>query len=469
MKPGNVVLFIVDGLRADMLGCYGNALVDTPNIDAFAAEGRLLRRSFCTHSVCMPTRASIFTGRYPHVHGVWANGLPLPATEITLPQVMSDAGYATGASGKIHFEPQQAYADGICPTITEPYYGFQDVHLCENRIGREYLDWVRDTSPDSLDLAKKRRNVPEEIHELNWITDQAIDFMARNATARKPFLCSCSYHELSPPSSPPPDYVGRTSPEDVPIPELDPEDLARRPPFYRQCYEGYVAQGKQPDEAALRGHIASAYDQMRFIDKQFGRVVASLKQMGIWESTTVLFTADHGLSYNDHYQWRHGPFLFDPVINVPMIWRVPGMAQPGVEAEALVEGVDIMPTALDLCGVSAPPGVQGQSMVPLIFDVEAGEGRESVLIQEREAPDLEARGLPPESVSQIGVRTADRKLIHYPGRPYGELYDLDADPGELRNLWDDPGYRDVRKDMEVLLMDRLAESRDPLPQRRYQW
>ncbi|MDP6779600.1 MAG: sulfatase-like hydrolase/transferase [Candidatus Latescibacteria bacterium] len=469
MNPTNVVLFIVDGLRTDMLGCYGGALADTPHIDAFAAEGRLLRRSFCTHSVCMPTRASIFTGRYPHIHGVWANGLPLPSSEITLPQVLGDAGYATGASGKIHFEPQQAYTDGICPIITGSYYGFEEVHLCENRLGQEYLDWVRDTSPESLDIAKRRRDVPEEIHELHWITSQAIDFMARSASTSRPFLCSCSYHELSPPSSPPPGFLGYTDPEDVPIPGLDPEDLALRPPFYRQCYEGYIAQGKQPDEPTLRRHIASAYDQIRFIDRQFGRVVAALKQLGIWENTAVLFTADHGLSYCDHYQWRHGPFLFDQVTNVPMIWRVPGMARPGAETGALVEGVDIMPTALDLCGVPAPPGVQGRSMAPLLLDVEGAEGRDSVLVQEHEAPDLAARGLPPESVSQIGVRTADRKLIHYPGCPYGELYDLDADPGEFRNLWDDPGYRDVRRDMEVLLMDRMADARDPLPEREYQW
>jgi arylsulfatase A-like enzyme len=263
--------------------------------------------------------------------------------------------------------------------------------------------------------------------------------------------------------------LGYTDPEDVPIPGLDPEDLALRPPFYRQCYEGYIAQGKQPDEPTLRRHIASAYDQIRFIDRQFGRVVAALKQLGIWENTAVLFTADHGLSYCDHYQWRHGPFLFDQVTNVPMIWRVPGMARPGAETGALVEGVDIMPTALDLCGVPAPPGVQGRSMAPLLLDVEGAEGRDSVLVQEHEAPDLAARGLPPESVSQIGVRTADRKLIHYPGCPYGELYDLDADPGEFRNLWDDPGYRDVRRDMEVLLMDRMADARDPLPEREYQW
>ena len=469
MKPKNVVLFITDGHRADMLGCYGNALLDTPQIDAFAADSVLLRRAFCTHSVCMPTRASLFTGRYPHVHGVWANGLPLPKTEVTLPQVFADAGYATGAAGKIHFEPQQAYPDHLCPVIRDPYYGFDEVHLSENLLGHEYLDWIQQRAPDQLELVRKRRNVPEELHELHWITSQTINFMRRNAAQSKPFFCSCSYHELSPPSTPPVEYTDYYSPEDVPIPLLDPEDLDRRPPFYRQCYEGYVARGRQPDETALRRNIASAYDQMRFIDKQFGRIVSELKELGIWDDTIVLFTADHGLSLNDHYQWRHGPFLFDQVINVPMIWHVPGECPPGAETDAMVEGVDVMPTILDLCGLPVPVGVQGRSLAALLGDPHATAGRESVLIQEREAPDLEARGLPANSVTQIGVRTQDWKLIHYPACPYGELYDMSSDPGEFRNLWHDPGYRQTRRDMECLLMERLTSAQDPLPERSYDW
>ena len=383
MQTKNVVLFITDGHRTDMLGCYGNALLETPRIDAFARDSVLLRRAFCTHSVCMPTRASLFTGRYPHVHGVWANGLPLPKTEVTLPQVFSEAGYATAAAGKIHFEPQQAYTDGFCPAISEPYYGFDEVHLSENRLGHEYLDWVREQAPEQAELVRQRKDVPEELHELHWTVSQTIDFIRRSASDSTPFFCSCSFHELSPPSTPPLGYTDHYAPEDVPIPILDLDDLDLRPEFYRQCYEGYLARGRQPDEAALRRHIASSYDQMRFIDKQFGRVVSTLKELGIWEETIVLFTADHGLSLNDHYQWRHGPFLFDEVINVPMMWHVPGGGGRGKETAEMVESVDVMPTLLDLCELPIPAGVQGHSVASLLAEPEAGAGRESVLIQER--------------------------------------------------------------------------------------
>ena len=470
MGKKNVVLFITDGHRTDTLGCYGNALLATPNIDAFASQGVRFERAFCTHSVCMPTRASIYTGRYPHVHGVWANGVALRTSEVTLPQVLAEHGYATGAAGKIHFEPQQAYADDLCPIIEgpEPYYGFHEVHLTENHLGKEYLRFVDREHPDLVARAKNRDRVPEEAHDLHWSTSQAIDFIERQVQADKPFFCHCSFHELIPPCNPPEGYGGRYRPEDMPVPVLRDDDLARKPDFYRLCYEGYVANGKQPDEPTLRRYIASYYDQAAFIDKQFGRVVVALERLGVADDTIVVFCADHGLSLNDHWQWRHGPFLFDEVINVPAIWRVPGLGRAGVATDAMVEGTDIMPTILDLCGVPCPPGVQGRSRVPVLRGNDAA-GTESVLIQEREAPDLAARGLDPASVTQVGIRTRDCKLIHYPGCPYGELYDLRNDPGEFVNLWGDAGYVSQRQEMEHLLFERVLAAQDPLPVRHYEW
>ena len=465
------MLFLTDGHRTDAVGCYGHSLPDTPHIDAFAREGVLFRRAFCGHSVCMPTRASLYTGRYPHIHGVWANGVALRRSETTLPQVLAGHGYATCAAGKVHFEPQQAYPDRLAPVIDgpDPYYGFQEVHLSENCLGREYLRFIDAQFPDLAARARKRDRMPEEAHDLHWITSQAIDFIERQAAGGQPFFCHCSFHELIPPCSPPEGFAGHTRPEDMGVPELRPDDLDRKPPFYRQCYEGYVARDRQPDEAKLRRIIATYYDQARFLDKQFGRVVAALKRLGIWDDMIVLFTADHGLSLNDHYQWRHGPFLFDQVINVPMIWRAPGATQQGVATDEMVENVDVMPSVLDLCGVPCPPGVQGQSIVPLIMGEADARGRESVLVQERQAPDLAARGIDPATITQWGVRTSDWKLVHYPACPYGEFYDLANDPGEFANLWAEPGYLARRKDMEHLLLERMLAARDPLPVRHYDW
>ncbi|MGD9498587.1 MAG: sulfatase [Armatimonadota bacterium] len=468
MSARNVLLFVTDGHRKDTLGCYGNALADTPNIDAFAAGAVRFEQAFCTHSVCMPTRASIYTGRYPHVHGVWANGIPLPASEITLPQVLRAAGWATGAAGKIHHEPQQLCRGRTVPAIQGPYYGFGEVHISENKLGEEYLSFIDREFPQLSQQARSRTDMPPEAHELQWITDRAIDFMRRHSAAGQPFFCHCSYHELSPPCHPPLGWAGHHDPANVPLPELRADDLARRPPFYRECYEGYLSNGRQPDEPTLRRYIASYYDQVRFIDHQFGRLMAALEELGRARDTVVVLLADHGLSLNDHFQWRHGPFLFDQVTNIPMIWRVPGGAR-GAVSEEMVEGVDVMPTILELCGVEAPPGVQGRSIAPILRGEPGARGRESVLLQERQAPDLQARGLDPERITQWAVRTPDWKLIHYPGEAFGELYDLRNDPGEFVNLWGDAGHAAQRSEMERLLLDRIAEARDPLPVREYHW
>jgi len=471
MKKPNVVLFITDGHRADCLGCYGNPILQTPNIDAFAAEGALCRRSYCSHTVCMPTRSSIFTSRYPHIHGVWANGIPLSTDEITLPQVLGENGYVTCASGKIHFEPQQAY-DRHCPIMKDqtPYYGFHEVHLSENKQGLEYIRFVESTFPDLLDAAKSRSpSLPEEAHELHWIASQAIDFIERHASGQRPFFLSCSCHELVPPCHPPAEFAGMYSPEDMPPPRCKDGELDTKPPYQRRCYEGYLKKKRHPNEEQLRTYLASYYDQTRFIDKQFGRVIAALKDNGVWDNTIVLFTADHGLVLNDHYLWRHGPFLYEQVINVPLIWRVPGLTTQGAVTEALVESVDIMPTILDAVGVEPPLGIQGRSIRPLLGGDASAAGRDSVLVQDRESPELLARDIDPTGFSLVGVRTEDWKLIHYPGESHGELYDLKNDPDEFANLWADAGYVNQRMHMEHLLFERLLAARDPLPERVYHW
>jgi len=480
MPPPNILLFIVDGLRADAL----SRLDATPNTDHFAAAGVNFTQAYCVHSVCMPTRASLATGRYPHIHGVWANGVPLRRSEVTLAQTLRDAGYATCANGKIHHEPQQPYRP-LAPEIKGAYYGFGEVHLSENHLGVGYMRFVEERFPELKERALKRDRMPEEAHDLTWITDQAIGFMQRQAQAGQPFFCQCSFHELIPPCTPPPSYAGVYDPADMSVPELREDDLDRKPPWFRQCYEGYVANGRQPDEATLRRWIASYHDQLRFVDHQFGRLLQSLDDAGLTDNTIVVFTADHGLSLNDHWQWRHGPFLFDEVVHIAQVWRLPtekgdeARFQPsskpcssGMEKGSVpffCEQVDLMPTLLDLCGVAIPPGVQGRSLVPLLHGEPDAPRPEGVLLQERYAPDLAARGLDPRLLWQVGLRTSDWKLIHYVDyrdagdRWGGELYDLRNDPGEFVNLWPEPAYLPQRRELEALLMDRLAATQDPLP------
>jgi arylsulfatase len=469
MPKPNVLLFITDGHQADCLGCYGNEILPTPHIDALAGDGVRFDRSFCSHTVCMPTRASIATGRYPHVHGVRSNGIPLPTAEVTLQHVLAENGYRTCASGKIHFEPQQGpdYPPRIEPG--QDYYGYQEIHVSENRAGPDYFRFIDKSFPELADTARKRGPLPEEAHELHWITDQAIDFVERSAKSDTPFMCVCSFHELSPPCHPPATFADMYDPADMPPPKARDGELVAKPPYQRECYEAYVRKGRHPDEETLRRYLTTYYAQTSFIDKQFGRIAARLKELGIWDDTIVLFTADHGLMLNDHFIWRHGPFMYDQVIRVPMIWRVPDLPNAGRVVNGIVESVDIMPTVLDLAGIGSPPGVQGQSLRPLLLGEPEADGKESALIQDSEAPELMAREIDPTGFKLTTLRTEDWKLVHYRGQPYGELYDLRNDPDEFANLWADPGYQSAKINLERLLLERLIAAEDPLPERHHHW
>ena len=464
----NVVMFLTDGHRADTVGCYGNPIVQTPNLDRFAGDGVRCTGAFASHSVCMPTRASVFTGRYPHAHGVWTNGVPLPRDEVTLAQVLARNGYRTCACGKIHFEPQQAPAHPPDFDGMEDYYGFQEVHLNENKQGPDYLKFVDERFPGLSRKARRRAPIPEEAHELTWVTDQAIGFIERQAQGESPFFCFCSFHELIPPCHPPIGFHDLYSPEDMPMPKRREGELDAKPPYYRQCREGELARGWCPDDDRYRQIMAGYYSQATFLDKQFGRLLDTLDRLGIADDTIVLFTSDHGLVLNDHWLWRHGPFLYDQVINVPLIWRVPGRAG-GRVWDGLCEGVDIMPTLLELVGAECPANVQGQSMRPALLGDSQAEGKESVLAQDREHPDLWVRGVDPTGRRSWCLRTKEWKLIQYPGKPYGELYDLKSDPDEYESLWAEPHYREKRRELEGMLDARITPGRDPLSQRRYRW
>jgi len=468
-RPHNVLIFLVDGLRADALGCGGSPLALTPNIDALADGGVRFERGFAQETVCMPSRASLFTGRYPHVHGVWANGVSLPTSETTLVHVLSANGYRTCAAGKLHLACQ--HGDGYPPRLKsgETHYGFQELRLNENVIGEEYIQFVEQQFPDLLDTARTRGPMPEEAHELTWIVDQAIDFVRRSVREDAPFFCFCSFHELSPPCHPPIGYEDRCRPEDVPPPKQREGELDTKPPWLKACHEGQLRLGRYPDESRRRQLAAGYFNQLAFIDDRFGRLLTALDETGASEDTVVLFTSDHGLLLNDHFQWRHGPFLYDTVINVPMIWRVPGVAQAGHATSSLAEMVDLCPTILELCGIDSPPGMQGVSLCPLLKEPTSASGKHCVLAEVREAPELQARGLDPTGFRAVALRTERWKLIHYPGRPYGELYDLTRDPDEFDNLWSNPQCRAVRTDLERRLLDRLIETQEPLPRREHNW
>lgn len=464
----NVLMIIIDGWRSEMMGCAGNRLLQTPHIDTLAKRSVRFENSFSADSVCMPSRASILTGRYPSVHGVRCNGVPLRKCEVTLARALAENGYETAAVGKLHLEPQQRpdFPGRAC--LGHSYYGFQEIHLTANRLGPEYLSYVKVNFPMLLGAVRKYQTVPEEATDVYWVTHETLGFLERQRRGTAPFFAYCSFKEMIPPDSPPPPFERLYRPEDMPMPKRRPGELATKPHFYQEVYDHQMTTHYYPSDDGYRQLMVAYYGEVSFIDKEVGRIVDKLQQMGLLEDTMIVLTADHGLCLGDHWIWRHGPWLYDQVVKVPLVIYHPH-ARGNRVVSNIVESVDIMPTVLDWAGIPIPPGVQGKSLNSILFEGGEPWSKLTAWMDDRGAPELDFNGVSSKGFRVMALRSRDWKYIQYAGKSLGELYDLRNDPGEFENLWRDPKYRHIRNEYRDRLLERIMNGADPLPVQEYTW
>ncbi len=219
------------------------------------------------------------------------------------------------------------------------------------------------------------------------------------------------------------------------------------------------------DQEEWRTVIAYSHAHIMLVDEAIGRVLGTLDRLHLTDSTTIIFTADHGDMEGAHNRFDKGPYFYEPAIHVPLIVSWPGRIGPR-RATALVELMDLAPTLLDAAGLPHNPGMQGKSLWPLLIGKANGdEHREDIYCEYYNA--LQRKGDP--TVHMTMVRTRRHKLVADHGTGFGELYDLEADPTETHNLWDDPAAAGVKTDMLVRLAARMAQTVDPLPVRRAPW
>jgi arylsulfatase A-like enzyme len=308
-----------------------------------------------------------------------------------------------------------------------------------------------------------------EYHQTTWCADRAIDFIEALVSSQRPWLFSVNPSDPHHPFDPPLQYLERylDQLDDIPLPNYVPGELESKPLVYQLCHEGaYNQPGRfRFDDMSEYDHrlIRAAYWAMvDLIDAQVGRMIEALQRTNQLDSTLVIFTSDHGEMLGDHGVYCKGPFLCDPGVRVPLVISWPGVVTARGRSEALVEMVDIAPTLLDAAGLRRPPGMQGQSLWPLLRGgQELDRHRDDVYSEYYNSSTL-MRDL---DWNQSMVRTERYKLVAVHGRGSGELYDLQEDPNETHNRWDDAGYQNVRASMFRLLCDRMAETADPLPVR----
>lgn len=460
----NVVLLLADQHRADALGCAGDRLVQTPNIDRLAAEGVRFENAFCTSPLCMPSRASFTTGMYAHNHGVLHNttGNLLPYFP-TFMRGLQHAGYHTGAIGKLHYFLHDGISDMDELAQRTRAYGFDEVLEPEGKQVSEFHrgSWTRYLSEHGLeethreDYRRRRTEWPswysgasplgEEHHEDAYIGRLSVEWLERCSTER-PFFFLASWVGPHLPWDAPGRYATMYDPDDFAPPV--PDDMSAAPTIVRHHVDKYqMARASPHDVAAMR---ASYYGLISHIDEYVGRIVATLDRRGLLDNTVVVYFSDHGEMLGEHQLIQKSVF-YEEAIRVPLIVRYPARFSPGV-ARSLVELVDLPATLLELGGTTPYSACEGRSLVPLLHDPAATPvGWRDVVHS--------------ELVGEQMVRTERHKYVYRADEPRQELFDLVEDPRELRNLSGDAAVRSIERELHASLLEWLVKTNRPLTSR----
>ncbi|PSL05947.1 arylsulfatase A-like enzyme [Haloactinopolyspora alba] len=415
----NVVLVVVDEWRAQSFGFAGDENAHTPAIDQLAAESLRYRQAISGTPVCCPARASFLTGQYPLDHGVYINDVELRPTGRTIAEVFRDEGYATGYVGKWHLygSPDGWFGRRDAYVPPEARHGFQFWRAGE--CTHDYWNSVYYADDDPTPRVWPGYDSYAQ-------TEQAAEFIEDRTAADEPFFLMLSYG--------PPHFPLDTAPEE-----------------FREHYNGRAIRvpGNVPSEHAdsaaddLRGY----YAHMAAIDECMSRLLRVIDATGRRDDTVVVFTSDHGdMMWSHGLQYKLVPW--EESIRVPLLVRGPGIA-PG-DSDALFNSPDLMPTVLGFAGIAAPDGIQGTDFSDPSTTVDS-----AYLSVPAAYSTLRWYGI----AEYRGVRTQRHTYVCAIDGPW-LLFDNDADPGQSRNLVDDPDHAHVRDQLQEHLDEWRSRLRD---------
>ena len=481
----NVIVFYTDQQRADSLGCMGNSLARTPNIDGLAAHGICYKQHYAANPVCMPSRAAFITGRYPQANGVLDNGVPLPLDQLTMPEVFRQNGYHTACFGKLHFQTYKSYPDDTSMESMQrwasgelddwhgPYYGFDTVEMtsshgeaCSGHYGRWRAQHFPNLKlgPDNAhgnknfpQLSSYKSNLPLEAHHSTWVADRAIDFL-NDYTADAPFYLHVSFPDPHHPFTPPAPYYSLFDAVLFPPPHAVAGENDNKPKPYRDAMIGnpFPGDGEARHWPELAGEafqqvVAHTCGMVALIDDCIGRVITKLDQLGLRENTILVFTSDHGDFLGDHHFLLKGQLPCRSLLHVPLIIVDPDDGYRAETVDAVGSNIDIMPTLLEWCGLNVPETVQGVSLPKpgqtpqREYAFAAGWSKASPLWQ------------------HYTIYKQDWRITIFPRLRDGELYDLKDDPFEHQNLIHNPLYADVRQTLTEELLFAVGDATPPYP------
>lgn len=449
MERPNILIIQADQHRYDCLGCTGNPDVRTPNIDAIAYDGTIYENAFCPYPVCTPSRYSFLTGQYVHQHLGWSNHCTIPAGMPTFPRILREAGYETKAVGKMHFTP--TYLD----------VGFDEMLLAEQhgvgRLDDDYHRYLRDhdliDEIDLIDQVNEYRtqapqsyrdtlgasvsNLPEEHHVTTWVGQHAVDeietweggghlLMASFIPPHHPYVPPAPWHEM-----------------------YDPASLTVLPGYTETCPQTDLLYSRgffphdQWTDGQLRRVMAYYYASISQIDHWVGQMIDTLRAQNLYDDTLIVYNSDHGEYLGYHHMIGKGNRMYESLIRVPTIVKMPGDRARESRSENLVNTTDLAPTLLTAAGCDVPSEMMGHAL-------DSGDTRSIVFAEG-------SRG------SEYMARSATRKLLLCEDDSFTAFFDLEKDPHETTNLIKDDAYqKEIASMKDALVRWMLFETKTPV-------
>ncbi|MEM7565988.1 MAG: sulfatase-like hydrolase/transferase [Pseudomonadota bacterium] len=453
--PPDIVVIMTDQQRYDTIRALGAAHAETPNIDRLVERGVAFTQCHVPAPSCVPCRASVFTGQYPHTTGVLANGQDWSRTWV--PQ-LTKRGYHAVSIGKMHTVPYDAPA------------GFHERIIVENKDryldGRWFLDdW--DKAFGAQGLVKQQRELyrqlpdykqrlgafewelPEHMHPDVYVGRMA-QWHLRTKPIDKPLFMVIGFPGPHPPYDPTPEFAEKWLARDLPLPEPSQAELDALPEPFKEkrrhdveVDHDAVAWDLAPSLESLHRMRAYYAANMEMIDREVGGILDALEAAGRGDAI-VVFCSDHGDCLGDHgLSQKWAPY--EEVTRVPLIVSGPGIAG-GRTVDGMVQLHDLAATILELAGAEPEAPIEAVSFAPALRG-EAFEGRSHVFCEQ--SGDVNFTG----ASFMTMVRSATHKLVHFMDHPHGQLFDLGSEEGETRNLWDDPASEETKRHLMAALAD----------------
>lgn len=453
-----VIFIMTDSQRKDMVGCYGNPHMRTPNIDNLAAGGIKFEKAYTAQPVCQPARAGLFTGQYPHSTGGWTNSIGIGQDVQHIGQRLSDHGIHTAFIGKWHLDGGDYFGMGRCPQGWDKDYWYDM---------RNYLE---ELTPEERVASRDQNTIESPGIDATFTfghrcTNRAIDFLEKHHT--EDFFLVVSYDEPHDPYLAPKHYIDSYKDYCAPITPAHYDDLEHKPEHHKiwaGLDEGELKRSQEHIDRQTRngqGHPNSRFFGCNtFVDEEIGRILKTAQEYA--PDALIIYTSDHGVFSGEHGLHAKGPAMYNEITNIPLIMQCSQWKKYGVIDQNPVSHLDLAPTIFDFMGVPIPKMFMGHSL------------KEQLLTNKR-TNDYVFMEFGRYEVDHDGFGGIQLVRSVFDGRyklvvnllTSDELYDLEKDPYEVHNLIHTESYQTIRDTLHNALLDEMNRSRDPF--RGYYW